>query len=168
MRDSAMDKDRDKPKKVDATGEGSAFWPRLRDGCIRWGGALVALARVWGPRAATRVKTAAVRARESQVADRTRQAAGRAGRAIQSRSRAVKEQVSAWTWPRRALAKVARRYPLLDRAWKQFVHSFSLSDRPAPKEEEKAPTRTAIRPPAARPARTARASRSRNNMRKAA
>jgi hypothetical protein len=139
----------------------------LRTTLARAGSALVALARQWGPRAAGKAKRVAVRARESRVAGRTRQAARRAGEALKVRGGAVKERVSAWNWPRRALGAIASRYPALGRAWKEFLHSFSLSDRPAGSAPDQAEARSA--PPAARRrAPAARTRHSRSNMRKAA
>jgi hypothetical protein len=145
--------------------------PKLREALSRAGSGLMALARAWGPRAATGAKRVAVRARESKVAGRvavhTRKAASRAGAALKVKGRAVKEQVSGWSWPRRTLAAISTRYPILDRAWREFLHSFSLSDRP--KAEDPAPRAAAARPPAARRSRTARAGRTRSSStRKAA
>ncbi len=146
---------------------------KLRAALARAGGRAVELARFWGPRAATGARRAAtgarrvaVRARESRVAGDTRKAARRAGAAIKVKGRAVKEQVTAWNWPRRTLSAISTRYPSLDRAWKEFLRSFSLSDRPA--EETPAKPRAAAKPPAARRARTARTTASRSKTRKAA
>jgi len=148
----------------------------LRAALARAGSGLVALARMWGPRAATGAKRAAtgakrvaVRARESRVAGQTQKAALRAGAALKVKGRAVKEQVSAWNWPRQTLTAISTRFPALDRAWKEFLHSFSLSDRPV--QETQASPRAAAKPPAPRRAHAAhpaRTTRSRSNTRKAA
>jgi hypothetical protein len=145
----------------------------LRAALARAGSRLVELARFWAPRAATGAKRAAkgarrvaVRARESRVAGETRKVARRAGAALKVKGRAVREQVTAWNWPRRTLAVISTRYPLLGRAWSEFLHSFSLNDRP--EAETQAKPRAAAKPPAARRARTARTTGSRSNTRKAA
>jgi hypothetical protein len=111
------------------------------------------------------------------VKARSPQAAGRAGLAIKVKSRAVKAQVSTWGWPQtvagrsrnlvtRGLAVTATRYPALYRAWKEFLRSFSLSDRPA--QAPPSPPRAATLPQAPRRAQSARSGKPRSNMRKAA
>jgi hypothetical protein len=138
----------------------------LRAALAGAGNRLVALARFWAPRAAKGARRVAVRARESRVAGETRKVARRAGAALKVKGRAVKEQVTAWNWPRRTLRAISTRYPSLDRAWKDFLHSFSLSDRPASETPDK--PRAAARRPAAPRARTTRPTRSRSSSRQSA
>ncbi len=145
----------------------------LRAALARAGRRAVELARFWGPRAATGARRAAtgarrvaVRARESRVAGETRKVARRAAASIKIKGRAVREQVTAWNWPRRTLAAISTRYPSLHRAWRDFLHSFSLSDRPA--AETPSRLRAAAKPPVARRPRTTRPARSRTSTRKPA